>query len=147
MDEDITPTTTAGSCAPDQSGPPKSGAYEPETKPGDQERTLALICHLLPFCGFLAPAIPGVNLIAPLVLWLLKREGNPFLDAHGKEVLNLQLNLAVVFFVCALTFWLLIPIAVAVATAITALVFIIKAAMATSEGKLYRYPFIFRVIR
>ena len=35
----------------------------------------------------------------------------------------------------------------AVATAITALVFIIKAAMATSEGKLYRYPFIFRVIR
>lgn len=144
MDENQTPTTVETASA---AQPPKSGAYEPASPPADQERTLALVCHLLPFAGFLMPAVPGLNIIAPLVLWLLKREGNPFLDAHGKEVLNLQINLAVIFALCFLTFWLLIPIALAVGTAITALVFIIKAAIATSEGKLFRYPYIIRVLK
>ena len=126
---------------------PSRGAYEPDAKPTDQDRTLATVCHLLPLSGLLLPGIPGLNLIAPLLLWLLKREGNPFLDAHGKEVLNLQINLAVLFGLCFLTFFLVIPIVIAVVAAITALVYVIKAAMATNEGKLYRFPYIFRAIK
>ena len=47
-------------------------------------RNMALLCHLLAiFTGFLGP----------LILWLLKKDDDSFIDEHGKEALNFQIAL------------------------------------------------------
>ena len=93
------------------------------------------------------PAVPVLNIIAPLVLWLIKKDWMPFVDQQGKEVLNFQITLSVVFFVCMLTFWLILPMILAFGIGIAALVLIIMAAIKANDGVPYRYPFTLRLIK
>lgn len=93
------------------------------------------------------PAVPVLNIIAPLVLWLIKKDSMPFVDQQGKEVLNFQITLSIVFFVCMLTFWLIIPMILAFGIGIAALVLIIMAAIKANDGVPYRYPFTLRLIK
>lgn len=115
--------------------------------PSKEERTLAMACHLLPLTGFLFPAVPVLNVVAPLVLWLIKKDAMPFLNHQGKEVLNFQITLSLILFACVLTFWLIIPIAIAFASGIAGIIFMIIAAIQANDGKAYRYPFSFRLIK
>ena len=48
-------------------------------------RNWAMLCHLSTFSGWF---IPFGNILGPLIIWLMKREESPFIDAHGKEALN-----------------------------------------------------------
>jgi uncharacterized Tic20 family protein len=88
-----------------------------------------------------------VNIIAPLVLWLIKKDTMPFLNDQGKEVLNFQITVSIVIFACILTIWLFIPILIAIAVAIAALVFMIIGAIKANEGVAYRFPFTLRLIK
>lgn len=42
--------------------------------------------------------IPFVNIIAPAILWLLKKEQHPFLAKQGKEVVNFQITFSLIQF-------------------------------------------------
>ena len=119
----------------------------PEMKPSKEERTLAMALHLLPFAGFLLPGIPVLNIVAPLVLWLIKKETLPFVNEQGKEVLNFQITLSIVFFACFLTFWLILPIAIAFAAGVAGIIFMIIAAIQVNDGKPYRYPCTLRLVK
>ncbi len=90
------------------------------------------------------PAIPILNIVAPLVLWLIKKDTMPFVNDQGKEVLNFQITVSIAIFVCIITI-LLIPVAILVG--IAALVLMIIAAIKSNEGVAYRYPYILRLIK
>jgi uncharacterized Tic20 family protein len=62
-------------------------------------------------------------------------------------VLNFQITVSLIFFACFITFWLLIPIAIAFVVAIGTIVLMIIAAIQVNEGKPYRYPFTLRLIK
>ncbi|BCU79144.1 membrane protein [Luteolibacter sp. LG18] len=109
------------------------------------ERTMGLLCHLLPiFTGFLGP----------LILWLVKKEGSPFVDHHGREALNFQISKLIYFFGGgALTMVLvfaggigifLIPLLMIMG--VLMLVAEIMAALAANRGEWHRYPCCIRVI-
>jgi uncharacterized Tic20 family protein len=119
----------------------------PETGPSKEERTLAMFSHLLPLTGFLVPAIPILNIVAPLVLWLIKKEKLPFLDDQGKEVLNFQITISLILLGCFMTFWLIIPMVIGFAVCIASLIFMIIGAIQANDGKAYRYPFSLRLIK
>ena len=93
------------------------------------------------------PALPILNIVAPLVLWLIKKDSMPFVNDQGKEVLNFQITVSIIIFACMLTFWLLLPIAIAFVVGIGALVMVIIAAIQSNEGNPYRYPFTLRLIK
>ncbi len=114
--------------------------------PSKEERTFAMICHLLPLSGLLVP-IPILNVVAPLVLWLIKKDSMPFLNDQGKEVLNFQITISMIMIACMLTFWLILPVFIAIGVCIGALVLMIIAAIRANEGKPYRYPFTLRLIK
>ncbi len=97
-----------------------------------------MICHLLPLSGLLVP-IPILNIVAPLVLWLIKKDSMPFLNDQGKEVLNFQITISMIMIACILTFWLILPIFIAIAVCVAALVLMIIAAIKVNEGKPYRF--------
>jgi len=109
-----------------------------------EDRTLLTVCHLLGLAGL--TGIPLANIIAPLVLWLWKREGNGLLDMHGKEVLNFQISYSVYLALAALTFFLLIGFVVFPIVLVAHIVLTIIGSLKASNGILYRYPLTFRLL-
>ena len=108
---------------------------------------MAMICHLLPFAGVLVPSLAVLNIVAPLVLWLIKKDTMPFVNQQGKEVLNFQITMSIAIFICVLTFWLLLPIVIAFVIGIAGMVFMIIGAIKANDGVAYRYPFALRLIK
>ena len=114
--------------------------------PYRDDKNLAVMAHLLPLFGFI---IPGLNIVIPLLIWLNKRNGSPFIGCHARESLNFQITLAlllVVWFVLKLMLvgFLLLPLVPVLA--IMVLVLMVRAAMKAGSGEFYRYPFILRLV-
>lgn len=110
---------------------------------------MGLLMHLCPLAGMLlsAASIPFGHVIAPLIFWLVKKNESPYLDAHGKEVLNFHINVAALSIVGFILCFVCIGIPLLIALGITALVLMVMAAIQVSDGKFYRYPWIYRVIK
>ncbi|PWE01325.1 DUF4870 domain-containing protein [Marinilabilia rubra] len=108
------------------------------------EKNWGMYSHLAAFAGLL---FPFGNVIGPLIIWVLKKDEYPFVEQEGKESLNFQITVSIAVIVAGLLSVVLIGIPLLIAIAIFALVFIIKAAMETSEGRPYRYPYNLRLIK
>jgi uncharacterized Tic20 family protein len=105
-----------------------------------------MVCHLAGLAGFVAFVIPFANIIAPLVVWLLKREESPFIDDQGKEALNFQITMMLYVFVAAILTFVLIGLLLLPILFIGGLVLTIMAAVKASDGIPYRYPYILRLL-
>lgn len=116
----------------------------PITPPSADVRQWAMLCHLSALLGLVMPL---GHLLGPLVLWHLKREQDPFIDAQGKEALNFQISVTLAGFVCLLLMFVFIGIVLFAALMVAVLILIILAAVRANEGKSYRYPWIWRPIR
>lgn len=110
----------------------------------NQERQWAMFCHLGGFCGFL---IPFGNIIAPLILWLIKKDEFPFVDYHGKEALNFNISITIYAIVCTILGIVLVGFLLLFILLILVIVFIIKATIAANNGEYYRYPITIRFIK
>ncbi len=89
--------------------------------------------------------IPGVNLLLPLILWLAKREGAPFIDDQGKEVVNFQILATIALVVTQFLFcigWVLGPI-----IGLYVLVISIYGAIKANDGVAFRHPLTLRLIK
>ena len=109
-----------------------------------QARTWAMVCHLSAFAGFI---IPLGNIIAPLVIWLIKRAKSSFIDDQGKEALNFQISMIIY----AVISWILVTIFIGYlllfAVGIFDIVMVIMAALKANEGEMFRYPLCIRFIK
>ncbi len=105
--------------------------------PTQDEKMLALLSHVLTLvAGFLAP----------LIIYLVKKEESKFVADHAKESLNFQIS---VFIYCLISFVLmlvLIGVLLLIFIGFIALILVIVATIKASEGKMYRYPFTIRLI-
>ncbi len=110
---------------------------QPVTPPTSDEKTLALLSHIL---TFIAP------LLAPLIIYIIKKNESSFVAAHAKESLNFQITLILAFFVSAILIIVLVGILLIWLIGILATILIIVASVRAYEGKLYRYPFCIRII-
>lgn len=117
----------------------------PEPRPDAQARQWAMLCHYAAFFWLLAPMIG--NVIGPLIVWQLKKDLDPFIDAQGKEALNFQITYSVAMMICGLLAWVLIGFPLMLLVGITALVLTIIAGIKANEGQAYRYPFSWRLIK
>lgn len=114
-----------------------------ETSASSDEKTMAMFCHLSGLVGYI---IPFGNIIAPLILWQLKKENSPYLDYHGKEALNFQIAFTIYMFAALLTIMVLVGFVLVPVIGIGGLVLMIMASIKAKDGENYRYPFIFRVL-
>ena len=122
----------------------------PEYKPERDEKNLAILIHLLPFLGFM---MPGMNIVIPLIIWLMKRNQSSYLDHHAREALNFQITLTLIvvtwvvlkILIVGLLLLPLMLFAMPIAV-ILVLIFMIRAAMKASQGEYYKYPFALRLI-
>ena len=116
-----------------------------ETHPTKDERTWAMLCHFSTLLIFLG--IPFSNILAPLIIWLIKKEEMPFLNDQGKEVVNFQITMTICLLVSALFCIILIGIPFLIGLLIFNFIITIIAAISANDGTLYRYPFNMRLIK
>lgn len=72
----------------------KPVATDPTAPPSKQEKYWAAGVHGAGGVGLLSnfASIPFLNVIIPLVIWLIKKDEMPFVRSQGKEVLNFQIS-------------------------------------------------------
>lgn len=109
------------------------------------ERMWATVCHLsalLMFVGF-----PILQIVGPLVVWLLKREESSFIDAHGKESVNFQISMTIYILVASISFLFCVGFILVPALIVADVVLLIIAAVKANNGEYYRYPVTIRLIK
>jgi uncharacterized Tic20 family protein len=121
-----------------------SDSQPPVPAPSQESRQWAMFCH---FAAFLGMIFPFGNLLGPLVIWQLKKDADPFIDAQGKEALNFQITVSLAMVACMFLMLLIIGFALIGLVAIGALVLTIIAGIKANEGVAYRYPFTWRLIK
>ncbi len=109
-----------------------------------QARNLAALCHLLSFVGYFS--VVGF-VVAPLILWLVKRHDHPFIDDQGRESLNFQITIFLLFVVSMILTMLVVGLFLIGIVLLYHLVFTIVAAVKASGGEAYRYPLTFRFLK
>lgn len=101
---------------------------------------MAMLSHLL---GFFT------SVLVPLIIWIIKKEEDAFIENQSKEALNFQISIIIGYFavgilsIVTLGFAsILFPLLM-----IGNLVFCIIAAMKSNEGVSYRYPLAIRLVK
>ena len=110
-----------------------------------EARKWAMICHIIALVGILGNGIGF--LVGPLVVWLLKREDDPFINEQGKEAVNFQITMFIALIVSALLAMIVIGIFLLIAVGILMTVFPISAAIKANDGNHYAYPLSYRFIK
>ncbi len=85
--------------------------------------------------------------LAPLIIWLIKKDESSFIDYHGKEYFNFLISYAVYFFVSGILTIIIIGFVAMAILGVMLFVFTIIAAIKAYEGNEYRFPLIFRLIK
>jgi uncharacterized Tic20 family protein len=107
----------------------------------------AMFCHLAGLGGFLpiAPILGGV--IAPLIIWQIKKNDFKFVDEQGKEAVNFQISIVIYALVAGLLCFACIGVFLLPAVYIFDVVFLLIAAVKANNGEHYRYPLTIRFIK
>ena len=121
-----------------------SDSQLPLPTPSAEVRQWAMLCHFAAFFGLI---FPFGNLLGPLILWQIKKETDPFIDAQGKEALNFQITVAIAAMICFLLMVVIIGFPLLVLVGVGALVLTIIGGVKANDGIAYRYPFTWRVIK
>ncbi|HUO80730.1 MAG TPA: DUF4870 domain-containing protein [Steroidobacteraceae bacterium] len=121
-----------------------AGAGAAAAAPSRDERQWAMLAHLsamLMYCTVIG------GFIAPLVIWLLKRDEMPFVADQGRETLNFQITTLLALIAGGCLMLVLIGFVIVPAVLLFHFVVTIIATVRVSEGVWYRYPICWRVIR
>lgn len=110
-----------------------------------QQRNWATFTHLSALTGLVTGGFGF--LLGPLVMWLIKKNEMPIVDAAGKEAINFQLTLLIGILISWVLVLILIGIPMLFAIGIYDVVMVIIAAVQTSNGVVYRYPLTIRFFR
>ena len=80
------------------------------------------------------------SFVAPLVIYMIYKDRDPFIRRHAAQSLNFQIILMIVYFVSFILTFVIIGIFTWIAAAICGIVFPIMAAVAANKGQEYTYP-------
>jgi uncharacterized Tic20 family protein len=106
----------------------------------ETDRNFAIAIHLSPLVGLVTPiTLPLV--IAPLILWLVRREHSVFVDDHGREAINFGISFLLLHVVLAVT---VVGIALFPVLWIVAIINVIRGGIAASRSEYFRYPMTIR---
>jgi uncharacterized Tic20 family protein len=110
-------------------------------------RMWAMFCHLGGLAALL-PILPLVGgIIAPLIIWQIKKEEHPFVDEQGKEAVNFQISILIYEIVAGLLIFACVGAFLLPAVIIFDVVFFVIAAIKANNGFHYRYPLCIRFIK
>jgi len=106
----------------------------------NEQRTFAL-------CSYLIPLVTSTTFIVPLIIWLLKKGEDVYVEKHAKESLNFQIS----YVIFAVVAWMSVVVVVGAlllpAVIIAYMVFSIVASVKAYKGEEYKIPLCIRFIK
>jgi len=118
----------------------------PQPMSDADRKNWAMAAHLSAFVAFIG--VP--SLVGPLVVWLLKRDTDPYIAAHSVHALNFNISVLIytivgslalgIFGLITLGIGFLLAIPVVIVAFIVWLVLVIQGGIAASSGQQFRYP-------
>lgn len=105
--------------------------------PSNDEKNIATITHL---GGILFSFIPS------LIVFLLKKDDSEYIRVQAREALNFQITLLLAQFVAYVLIFVLVGFLLLGLIWLFNIVICIMAAISSSKGENYRYPFTLRLI-
>ncbi|MEN8114090.1 MAG: DUF4870 domain-containing protein [Actinomycetota bacterium] len=113
--------------------------YPPVSDPVSSEsRGWAAAAHLVPLVGF--------GFVAPLVIWLMRRDTDPYTEYHARDALNFQISFLIYLIASFVLLFAIIGFVLLPIVAIWGFVVMIIAGVKAANGEFYRYPLIFRFV-
>ncbi len=109
-----------------------------EYNPTQDEKNVAMLSHVLTFfAGF----------IAPLVIYIIKKEESDYVRDHAIESLNFHISIFIYILACIPLLFIIVGIFFMMAIGMISFILVIVATVKASEGKMYRYPMTIRIIK
>ena len=154
----------AATTPPTGSQPPPAGSYPPpgQARPEhhsgrpSEARNWAMASHLSALVVFFFGGAMLLSFVGPLIIWLIRRDNDPFAAEHAREALNFNITfllvtvvggtIGAVVAVVTLGIGLLLLIPFFLAVFVGWIVLTIVAAVAAADGREYRYPFTMRLV-
>ena len=99
---------------------------------------MAMLLHLSQLLGH--TALIGVGWIIPVLIWQLKKNEMPGIDAHGKNVANWMLTELIVGIIFGLLCVMLIGFPLLLALYVLGIVFPIIGGIKANNGEVWNYP-------
>ena len=114
-------------------------AQEPETGGGmsKEARQWAMMLHFSILAGFV---IPFAGLIAPIIIWQLKKEDMPEIVPHAHVVMNWIITGLVYFAICFVLMFVIIGFPLMMVLGLATVVFSIIGGIKANDGELWEYP-------
>lgn len=107
------------------------------------EKTFAMLCHLGGFAGFV---FPFGNILAPLIIWIMKKEEYPFVDEQGRESLNFQISIIIYAIISLILMLVVVGFFSLIIIGIMSVVFPFIGAIKANDGESFRYPLTIRFL-
>jgi hypothetical protein len=114
-----------------------AGETDTESDVSSDERTWAILVHASAFAGLF---VPFGNILAPLVVWLIKREESEFVDANGKQALNFQITWTVIIVFALFSLVVGVGLVLVPIVALAWVILVVLATVRASENEVYDYP-------
>src|SRR5262245_22052459 len=109
-----------------------------------EDRNRGMLSHLLALVGFFV--IPFGNVIAPLIVYLMKKDESPFVADQARESLNFQITLCIYALISGVLVIILIGFLLLGIIWVAGIVLTIIASVKAANGESYRYPLTLRLI-
>ncbi len=121
----------------------EGGDFHSDADLDKESREWAMWLHLSVLAGM---AVPGAGLVAPILIWQMKKDELPGIDEHGKMVMNFMISEFIYISVSVVLVFLLIGIPLLMALGVIGVVFPIVGGLKAQKGELWEYPLTIRFI-
>jgi len=108
-----------------------------------EDRLWGAVAHLSAFAIYFS----GIgHIVGPMVIWLWKRDTNPFVAEEAKEAMNFNISVTIYAIVAAVLILLLIGIPLLICIHFFQVICIIVGALKASDGRHFKYPLNLRLV-
>ena len=109
-----------------------------------EEKQMGLFLHLSQLINLVIP-IGGI--IVPILIWQMKKEEMPALDAHGKMVTNWLISSFIYVAVSVVLMFVLIGFLTLLIVAVLGIIFPIVGALKANNGENWEYPLTIKFLK
>jgi uncharacterized Tic20 family protein len=109
-----------------------------------EQKQLGMFLHLSQLFNFI---LPPAGIIAPIVIWQMKKDEIPALDAHGKMIANWMLSALIYSVVSGILAIVLIGFLGFIALMVLSVAFPIVGAVKAYNGEFWEYPLTIKFLK
>ena len=109
-----------------------------------QVRQWGMILHFSQFAGYV---IPLAGLLVPIIIWQIKKNDMPVIDAHGKNIVNWIISALIYAVICFIFSFVLIGLPFFIVLGVLCVAFPVVAGIKANNGEVWKYPLAIRFLK